>query len=101
MSTTAGTMTADELLLLPDDGMRHELVTGELTTMAPPGAEHGDVSLAIGALLRTHVQPRGLGRATATVYRGRGAVSVYSGGEEIDIGDAVPGWRFNVTDLFV
>jgi Uma2 family endonuclease len=34
-------MTAEELLLLPDDGMRHELIDGELRTMAPAGAEHG------------------------------------------------------------
>src|SRR3954471_10844621 len=30
-------MTAEELLELPDDGMRHELVEGELRTMTPAG----------------------------------------------------------------
>lgn len=34
-------MTADELLLLPDDGMRHELIDGELRTMSPTGGPHG------------------------------------------------------------
>ena len=39
-------MTAEELFELPDDGLRHELVEGELRTMAPAGAEHGRVALA-------------------------------------------------------
>jgi hypothetical protein len=30
-------MTAEELFELPDDGMRHELVEGELRTMTPAG----------------------------------------------------------------
>jgi hypothetical protein len=30
MALTGKLMTADELLRLPDDGMRHELVAGEL-----------------------------------------------------------------------
>jgi Uma2 family endonuclease len=37
-------MTAEELFDLPDDGMRHELVEGELRTMPPAGFEHGDVA---------------------------------------------------------
>lgn len=44
-------MTAEELLLLPDDGMRHELIDGELRSMAPAGAEHGD----IGGPIHTHI----------------------------------------------
>ncbi len=34
-------VTADELLTIPDDGMRHELRGGELTTVVPPGFRHG------------------------------------------------------------
>src|SRR5438034_9079344 len=34
-------MTAEELLRLSDDGMRHELLDGELRTMAPAGGPHG------------------------------------------------------------
>jgi Uma2 family endonuclease len=35
-------MTAEELLRLPSGmGVRHELIDGELRTMAPPGGEHG------------------------------------------------------------
>ena len=44
MATTDKLMTADELLGLPDDGRRHELIAGELRTMAPSGGEHGRVA---------------------------------------------------------
>ena len=40
-------MTAEDLLRLPDDGLRHELIDGELRTMAPAGGEHGDTAGAI------------------------------------------------------
>lgn len=35
-------MTAEEFLVLPDDGMRHELIDGEVRTMAPASGGHGD-----------------------------------------------------------
>ena len=40
---TTGTklMTAEELLAMPDDGYRYELVRGELRKMAPAGHVHG------------------------------------------------------------
>ena len=34
-------MTAEDLLRLPYDGLRHELVRGELRTMPPGGWGHG------------------------------------------------------------
>jgi Uma2 family endonuclease len=58
-------MTAEELLELPDDHMRHELVEGELRTMSPAGGEHGRVALAIGARILQHVDEHGLGLAFA------------------------------------
>ena len=42
-------MTAEELFELPDDHMRHELVEGELRTMAPAGERHGWVAMAVGS----------------------------------------------------
>ena len=33
-------VTAEELLDMPDDGYRYELVRGELRKMAPAGSEH-------------------------------------------------------------
>lgn len=54
-------MTADELLALPDDGNRYELVRGELIAMSPsaylPAVVAGRTLVALG----TFVLPRGLG----------------------------------------
>jgi Uma2 family endonuclease len=58
-------MTAEDLWRLPDDGMRHELVRGELRTMAPTGAEHGDYCGALITSLRVHAHTRRLGRVLA------------------------------------
>jgi Uma2 family endonuclease len=44
MTATGIRMTADELLRLPDNGMRRELIAGELHEMPPAGGEHGGVS---------------------------------------------------------
>jgi Uma2 family endonuclease len=60
-------MTADELLSLPDDGMRHELVEGELTMMPPPGAEHGGVQALLMASLVAHARATGSGVALGEV----------------------------------
>jgi Uma2 family endonuclease len=69
MSATAPTdplgMTAEELFELPADGMRHELVEGELRTMSPAGERHGWVALAIGSRIFEHAERRQLGRAYA------------------------------------
>ena len=57
--------TADQLLAMAGDGVRHELVDGEVRQMAPAGFEHGQVALSIGALVREHVRSRGLGVVVA------------------------------------
>ena len=49
MTATGIKMTADELLRLPDNGMRRELIAGELHEMPPAGGDHGYV----GARART------------------------------------------------
>lgn len=58
MASTQEPMTAEELLRLPDDGQRHELIAGELRTMAPTGAEHGgtaaDFTVDLGRYVRAH-----------------------------------------------
>src|SRR5436853_496992 len=65
MAVETKLMTAEELWRMPDDGMRHELVKGELITMSPAGARHGDIALVIGAHLRAHVAANNLGKAYA------------------------------------
>jgi Uma2 family endonuclease len=44
MITTGIRMSAEDLLHLPDNGMRHELIRGELYEIPPAGGEHGFVS---------------------------------------------------------
>jgi Uma2 family endonuclease len=55
-------MTADDLLNLPDDGMRHELVRGELRTMPPTGLDHAERENVFGTSLRIFVRAQRLGR---------------------------------------
>ena len=61
MATTDKLMTADELWRLPADGQRHELVAGELRTMAPSGSEHGWIVVRVTSPLDQHVGAHKLG----------------------------------------
>jgi Uma2 family endonuclease len=65
MRTLKTLFTAEELLHLPTNGRRLELVKGKVYEMPPAGARHGDVAMEIGARLRTHVRARQLGRVFA------------------------------------
>ena len=58
-------VTADELLRMPDDGVRRELLDGELREMTPAGAEHGAIAAAVLVSLGHHVRTHGLGRVFA------------------------------------
>jgi len=181
MASHAIAFSAEELWSLPDDGMRHELVEGQLRTMTPAGAEHGRVTFTASVLLGVHVRTSGSGvafgaetgfvlahhpdtvrapdaafvtraraesvgrtvkfwpeppdfaievvspgdsfseveakalswiaagtiavlvldpaRCSAIVYRAGGDVRVFTDGE-LDLSDAVPGWRVAVADFF-
>ena len=41
MTTQTKLITADELLMMPDDGYRYELLRGVLIRKMPPGDRHG------------------------------------------------------------
>ena len=43
MITKHRLITADELLMMPDDGKRHELIRGVLSEKVAPGYTHGEV----------------------------------------------------------
>ena len=58
-------MTAEELLYLPDDDLRHELIDGELHTMAPAGGEHGGTAGAIHFHLGRFVYDQPIARVLA------------------------------------
>ena len=62
MAITRRLVTAEELLGLPDDGMRHELIDGELRTLSPAGDEHGWVGMRLSGPLYAFVEAHGLGR---------------------------------------
>ena len=61
MASTTHLMTADELIRLPDDGYRHELIKGELLTMSPTGAEHGMITVNLTFLLAQYIRKHKLG----------------------------------------
>ena len=59
--TTRTLITADELLQMPDDGKRYELIEGELIEMAPAGGRHSNIGVRIAVLLFQHVDKSNLG----------------------------------------
>ena len=71
MATTTKLMTAEELLEMPDDGFRYELVRGELVKMPPAGHMSSFREMLIGSHLTVYVRENRLGRA----YMARPAAS--------------------------
>lgn len=62
---TTHLLTAEDLLAMPDDGHRYELVRGELRKMPPAGHVHGEIALSVGAELRQYVKNHRLGKTYA------------------------------------
>lgn len=54
-------MTAEELLRMPDDSFRYELVQGELIRMSAAGFQHGRIIMNIATPLDQHVRKQQLG----------------------------------------
>jgi Uma2 family endonuclease len=66
MSTTStALMTAEELMELPDDGFRYELINGELEKMPPPGLPHGRIAFRLSVFLGKFILDHGLGEGFA------------------------------------
>ncbi|HEU4387766.1 MAG TPA: Uma2 family endonuclease [Blastocatellia bacterium] len=61
MNTTTRHVSADELLRMPDDGFRYELVKGELRRMSPAGHKHGRIAATFTWRLGPHVKTNNLG----------------------------------------
>ena len=67
MTTTATRLlTADDLLRLHSEGVRGELIRGVLGETMASGREHGEITAYLTAQLVVFVQPRKLGRVTAS-----------------------------------
>ena len=62
MATQTGLVTAEDLLNMPDDGYRYELVRGELRKMAPPELYHGEYTGTVFTSLHVHVRANNLGK---------------------------------------
>ena len=70
MSTQARLITADELLRMPDDGYRYELVRGVLIKKMPPGDRHGDAAIWTAAEFANYVRANNYGAVRAEIsYR--------------------------------
>jgi Uma2 family endonuclease len=61
MTTTQQLVTAEDLLHIPDNGFRYELVRGELKKMAPAGHRHGRIAINVTTPLDQHVRAHNLG----------------------------------------
>jgi Uma2 family endonuclease len=60
MSTTT-LVTAEQLLYMPDDGFRYELIAGEVRKMSPAGWKHGLIAARLHLSLGRYVEDHGLG----------------------------------------
>jgi Uma2 family endonuclease len=61
MSTQIQTLTAEDLLRMPKDGFRYELVRGELRKMAAPGNKHGKITARLTWRLAQYGEENNLG----------------------------------------
>ena len=64
-TTTSRTATEADLLNVPDDGFRYELVDGEIVRMSPVGWRHGRICLNLGSRLAAFVKDGKLGHVAA------------------------------------
>jgi len=60
-ATISQLVTADELLTMPHNGFRYELVRGELKQKSPSGSEHGVTVVHLTWPLAQHVKDNHLG----------------------------------------
>lgn len=60
METAVKVWTDEELMALPADGCKRELLHGEIV-MSPAGSEHGIIAVALCAELRAHARRHKLG----------------------------------------
>ncbi len=58
-------LTAEEFAALPRDGLRLELIRGEIVAMPPAFDDHGEVALRLAVLLGQYVLANNLGRMYA------------------------------------
>ena len=62
MTTAKKLLTAEDLLAMPDDGKRYELIRGELITMPPTSHNPGRVAMRFGRRIGNFVEEHDLGQ---------------------------------------
>jgi Uma2 family endonuclease len=56
-----GTATLEDLLNMPEDGMKHELVNGEIV-VSPGGWKHSEIAIKISHILATFLEGHPIGK---------------------------------------
>jgi len=64
-ATSTALMTAEELMELPKDGFRYELINGELEKMPSPGPPHGRIAFRLNVCLGSFILDHELGEGFA------------------------------------
>ena len=67
MTTQTKLITADELLMMPEDGYRYELIRGVLIRKMPPGDRHGDAAACTAAEFVNYVRANNYGAVRAEI----------------------------------
>ena len=67
MTTQTKLITAEELLMMPDDGYRYELLRGVLIRKMPPGDGHGNAAIWTGAEFANYVRANSYGEVGAEI----------------------------------
>ncbi|HEY7295710.1 MAG TPA: Uma2 family endonuclease [Dehalococcoidia bacterium] len=111
MTTAKKLLTAEELFDLEECCPDVELIEGELQEMTPPpGWEHGETTLGIGALLHAYVRMNRVGRVAVgdpgiVIDRNpdtvRGPDVAFISSERLPADKPVPGYSEIVPDLVV
>ena len=65
MTTQKKLLTVDDLMAMPDDGKRYELIRGKLIEMPPTSHEHGRVAARVGRRIGNFVEEHDLGHDIA------------------------------------
>lgn len=68
MAVTQKQWTYEDLLELPDDEKRYEIIDGELIELPSPSPAHQFVIFELGGILRDTVSRRGLGRVATAPF---------------------------------
>ncbi|HLJ82382.1 MAG TPA: Uma2 family endonuclease [Ktedonobacterales bacterium] len=58
-------LTAEEFAALPSEGLRLELVRGEITAMPPAFDEHGETTIELSVIVGQYIRQQGLGKIYA------------------------------------